>query len=88
IEVGEITPEIARNLNLKDQRGVVVTSVEDASPAERAGIEPGAVILEVNQKEVKNIAEFQQAMSEAGKEGSVLLLVKERGGTRFVAIKF
>ncbi len=88
IEIGEITPEIAQNLNLKDQKGVVVTAVENASPAERAGITPGAVILEVNQKEVKNIAEFQQTMTEAGKEGSVLLLVRERGGTRFVAIKF
>jgi len=88
IEVGEITPDIARRLNLKEQKGVVVTSVEDASPAERAGIEPGAVILEVNQKEVRNVAEFQQAMNEAGKDGSLLLLVRERGGTRFVAIKF
>ena len=80
--------ETAERLGLKGEAGVLITEVEDGSPAERAGIQAGSVVLEVNQKPVKSVAEFQDAIASAQKAGALLLLVKEKAGTRFVALKF
>ncbi len=47
---GPITPEIARQLNLRGAEGVIVFSVEDDSPAAEAGLQRGDVIREVNRQ--------------------------------------
>jgi len=43
-----ITPELAKSLNLKDVRGVLVSSVDAGSPAEKAGIHVEDIITAVN----------------------------------------
>jgi len=85
LSLQEVSGELAEKMNL-DGRGVVIASVEEGSPADRAGLEAGAAVLEINQKEVKTIKEATEALVAAG-DGSVLLLIKEKRGTRFVAIK-
>src|SRR5262249_13897824 len=42
----EVTPERARALNLKEERGVEVSSVVEDGPAAKAGIKEGDVVLE------------------------------------------
>jgi len=63
---------------------VVVTEVSPGSAAARAGLQRGDVIQEVNRKPVKNVAEFEAAVSNS-KDGT-LLLVNRDGHTTFVAI--
>jgi len=48
VGIQEITPELAKSFNLKDVRGVLVSSVDSGSPAEKAGIKEGDVITAVN----------------------------------------
>ena len=52
-----------------------------------AGIQPGAVIQEVNRTPVNNADEFLQAVAKTPKRNSVLLLIREGGHSRFVALK-
>ncbi len=67
ITVQELTPEIARDLGLKRETGVVVTSVEPGSSAADAGIRTGDVIQEVNRKSVKDVEDFSQKIAQARK---------------------
>jgi len=53
IVVQNLTPEIARELGVKRDAGIVVTQVEPGSPAANAGIQTGDVIQQVNRKPVK-----------------------------------
>ncbi len=46
VEIGEITPEIEEAIGVRGP-GALVLSVEPGSPAERAGFQPGLVIVEV-----------------------------------------
>jgi serine protease Do len=73
--VQNLTEELAERLGYEGQSGVVVTQVEPGSIADRNGIKPGSLIMEVDRKPVKNVKEFSSALEKAGKEGSLLLLV-------------
>src|SRR5436305_11721159 len=44
----EVTPERVKALNLKEERGVEVSSVDEDGPAAKAGIKEGDVVLEFN----------------------------------------
>ena len=54
ITTQDLTPELVKAFSLKSQHGAVVSRVESGSPAEKAGIEPGDIILAINNDEVKN----------------------------------
>jgi len=59
VEAQAITPQIARALELDDTRGVVVVGVVRGGPAHRAGLQPGDVIVAIDDKK---IAEARQAL--------------------------
>ncbi len=87
MEVENLTAEVAEQLGVKGQEGVVVTSVEPGSTAAQAGLESGVVIIEAGRKPVKNVDELEKALSGKAAGGSVLLLVRTESGTRFVVLK-
>ncbi|MCM8800077.1 MAG: Do family serine endopeptidase, partial [Candidatus Omnitrophica bacterium] len=60
MEVKEITPEIARELNLEEKSGVVVIDVESNSPADIAGITRGDVILEIEKQPIRNLSDYKR----------------------------
>jgi len=87
ITLSDLSPEARRAFNLTDAtlKGVVVTQLAPGSPAARAGLRPGDVLMEVNRKPVANVREFQDAYGKA--RGNVLLLLHRRGTTVFVVVK-
>ncbi len=89
--VRELSPEWRERLKLSaDATGLVITKVESGSPADRAGLESGMLLLQVNRQAVNNVAEFQKVVDAAAeaKDESVLLLVREGDYTRYVAVRF
>jgi serine protease Do len=78
LEVRPVTADVARQLNRRSTEGVVVTSVEDGAAAAEAGIERGDVIVEVNRRPVRTLADFETATRDL-KEGERLTVRLERG---------
>ncbi len=67
--------------------GVQVAKVLPGSPAQRAGIQPGDVILEVNRQPIHSVAEFNAIVSRL-KKGDIVLLTVARGeGTFFITLR-
>lgn len=85
--VEEITPEIARRLNLSDTTGLVVVRVERNSPAAEAGILSGDVILEVDQVPVKEMDSFNRKMQGYNPGDKILFLIKRGGFTQYITIE-
>jgi serine protease DegQ len=48
VEPEDLTPELAELLKLPNAEGVVLKGVQRASPAGRAGLEPGDVVVTIN----------------------------------------
>lgn len=83
----DITPELAERLGVNQRSGVIVTSVQEGSPADDAGIKPRDIITQVNKVNVRSMKDFQREMGKKGAQDGVLLLVKSGGGTRYVVIR-
>ncbi|HEV8642105.1 MAG TPA: Do family serine endopeptidase [Methylomirabilota bacterium] len=78
LEVRPVTPEVARQLNLRSTEGVVVTRIEDGGPAAEAGIQRGDVVREVNRQKVRSMADFERLTKDV-KEGERLTVLLQRG---------
>jgi Do/DeqQ family serine protease len=54
VELQELTPELAESFKLGSTAGVLVAGVQRGSPAERAGIKPGDIVLTVDARPVSD----------------------------------
>ena len=84
------TDQLRERYGLSDQiKGVVVTQVAPNSPAAEKQLQPGDVILEVDQKAVSTPAEVIDIVGklQQQKKRSVLLFVERQGDPRFAALR-
>ncbi len=88
LAVQELDRDTAQELGLKGKiQGVVVTTVDPESDAERAGLMPGDVIREINRKPVTSMKDFDQAASNLKKGQTVLVLINRRGASLYLSAK-
>jgi serine protease Do len=78
LEVRPISPEVARQLNLKTSEGVIVARVDEGSPAAEAGIQRGDVIREINRQKVRSQADWDRLVKDV-KDGDRLTVLLQRG---------
>jgi serine protease Do len=64
IGVKDVDSEAAKRLNLKDVRGVEITNVDDNSPAAKAGIKDGDVVVEYNGQPIEGGAQLSRMVRE------------------------
>lgn len=64
VVIQDMTPKISRAFNLElNQRGALISNVYEQSPAERAGLESGDIIINVDGKTIENAADLRNAIS-------------------------
>ena len=85
--VDEITPDLARELDLSEEQGLVVVQVDNNSPAGEAGVRRGDIILEIDQKPIKDIDEYIKKIRQYRKSDTILFLVKRREATLYLTLK-
>ena len=88
MQVAAITPELAKERNIADLHGVVVTEVDPESAAARAGLKAGDIVRQVGSKQVASAEEWDSHMrSSMGQGRSVRLLVEREGNTKFLLLR-
>jgi len=86
-EVLPLDPQLRKELHVpKEVNGVVVGKVASDSPAGELGIQPGDVILSVDQKPVTTPEGATAQLKEAAEHGNVLLLLNRHGTSQFVGL--
>jgi serine protease Do/serine protease DegQ len=79
VTVQDLTAELARAFNLENRAGAVISHVQSESPAERARLEPGDIIVALNGQTIKNSAGIRNAMGLLQVGDQIELTVIHRG---------
>jgi serine protease Do len=87
LEVENLTPEQAAKLGISNEKGVLISKVDPNGPAGWVGLKKGAVIVEVNQKKISTVEEFNETLQSTPAGKPVLFLIKQGDSSRFVSIK-
>lgn len=66
--------------------GVMVSEVEQDTPAERAGLRSGDIIREINRKPVRSVQDFERLTGQLTAKSTVLLLITRGTATIFLSI--
>lgn len=87
LSLQNLTPDMAKQLGVKTENGVVVTNVNPYSLAARAGLQPRDVIVSVGSKAVNNVNEFKKLIDKEDIKKGVRLRVETQGFQRFVFLR-
>lgn len=63
VEVQDLTPELAESFKLPDTNGALIAGILKGGPADLAGIKPGDVLIDVNDKPVKDSTSLLQLIA-------------------------
>ncbi len=86
--VRELTPDLAARLGIdENENGVVVVKVDTDSKLFEAGIRPGDIVLQINQKNIATIEDYKKAASKIRSKERVLLLIRRKGEDLFVSVR-
>ena len=66
-------------------KGVIITQIDKRTPAEKAGLNRGDVLVEVNRKRITDISDFRDVLDSTRRD-KVLLLVYRGGNYFYMAI--
>ena len=88
ISMNPVSAELAEELNLDMPRGVFVKVVGAESPAQKAGIQPGDVILTFNEQQVQDMVHLQHIVGATNVGKSVeVTVIRENGEEKQLTVK-
>lgn len=85
VAIQNLSDDLARSFNYPQKNGALVGDVSEDSPAAKAGIEPGDIIVEYDGKKIKDVNHLRNMVAETKPDQNVSLRVFRDG--REVKIK-
>src|SRR6266568_1104405 len=82
VSIQGVSQDLADSFGLKKAQGALVSAVEPKSPADKAGIKPGDIILEVDGRAIENSIDLPRIIGESRPGTAVNLKVWRHGQTR------
>lgn len=86
VQITPVSKEVAESLGLPKTTGALVRMVEAGSPAEKAGLEAGDVILKVDGKVIEKSSDLPRAIGSTKPGSRASLTVWRRGASRDLSI--
>lgn len=86
VTIAAVTKEVAEAIGLGAPRGALVQGVEAGLPADKAGVEPGDIVLKVDGKAVEKSGDLPRLIGAAKPGAKTNLQLFRRGQTRDVAV--
>ena len=87
VTLSALSPDTAKRLRATDAQGVLVSDVEQGSPAFRAGLVRGDIITRVNRQPVRTPQEASRALAQVPSGGTAFLLVLRGGQEQFFTVR-
>jgi serine protease Do len=86
VMIQDVTPALAKEFNLKDTTGALVSDVTAKSPAEKAGLKSGDVVLEFNGKKVTDSRHLKLSVARIQPGETVPVKVLRDGATKTLQV--
>ncbi len=86
VNIQNVTPEIAKAFGLKENRGALVADVSSNTPAAKAGIQKGDVILGLNGQPVEDINQLTMHITQMAPGSTAQLQVLRNGESRDMSV--
>ena len=86
VYIQPVTEELAEYFGLKKTEGVLISAVADNSPAQKAGLQRGDIILEYNKKKINDPENYRKSLWNTKIGEKVVVLVYRDGNTVYVPI--
>jgi len=86
VAIQEITPDLAKAFKVKEQRGALVSDVNEQGPALKAGLQRGDVIVEFDGKEIQTVSELRNRVAQTQVGSKVPLKVMREGQEKVLTI--
>jgi S1-C subfamily serine protease len=87
VTIQPLTPELSKQFGLEAEKGVLVGDVVEDSPAEKAGIQRGDVIVEFDGKDVKDPTQLRNMVAGTAPDTGVALKIMREGRPVTVQVK-
>ena len=86
VQIGSVTKEVAESIGLGKPRGALVSAVEAGSPAAKAGVEAGDVIIKYNGTDIDKVSDLPRLVgnTKPGVKGTVTVF--RRGSSKDLSI--
>ncbi|MFM0038207.1 DegQ family serine endoprotease [Paraburkholderia strydomiana] len=82
VAIGEVTKDVADSLGLPKAQGALVSSVEPGGPADKAGVQPGDIILKFNGHSVDTATDLPRMVGETKPGTRSTITIWRKGQTR------
>ncbi|WAV89383.1 Do family serine endopeptidase [Oxalobacter aliiformigenes] len=79
VEPRDITPELAENLSLGREEGVIIAAVLKNGPADKAGVKPGDILVSVEGQTISNISEMFNLIAKLKPDSKTKIVVLREG---------
>ncbi len=86
VQIGTVTKEIAESAGLDKARGVLIGRVEEGAPADKAGIEPGDILLKFDNKVIETPSDLPRQVGNTAPGKRVPVTVWRRGAERTLQV--
>jgi serine protease Do len=86
VQIGQVSKEVAESIGLGQPRGALVNGVEPNSPAAKAGLEPGDIILRFDGREIEKSSDLPRIVGNTRPGNRSSLTVFRRGGQRDLSV--
>jgi serine protease Do len=87
VMIQDITPELAESFGLKDAKGVLISDVVEGSPADKAGLETGDIVVEFNGEPVENAHDLSRKVAATRPETTVKIGILRDGSRRTIKLQ-
>ncbi len=86
VQIDQVSKEVAESVGLSKAQGAFVRGVESGSPAEKAGVEPGDIILSFDGKTIEKSSDLPRMVGNTKPGSRSVVQVWRRGATKDLKI--
>ncbi|WP_374384412.1 DegQ family serine endoprotease [Dongia sp.] len=87
VEIQQVTPDLAQGIGLDEPKGALVANIDPSSPAAKADLKPGDVVLAFNGSKVKEMRDLPRLVADADPGSKATLDILRDGHEKEISVE-